>query len=155
MYFPRACILAIYGDQPAATKCVLTSSSCLVCFTQQSDFADPPETGTMKKRTAEKIKKRKRVIRAMSNSGVAGARARAEDRARRIGVNMEVNCPWTNELPHEWVFGPCPKRDNVYQCVPQVNLHCHISLHCSTIPLRREKKCDIHKYECYIMDCCL
>ena len=83
-------------------------------------MAAPPETGTFEKRTAEKMKKRKRVIRAMSVSGRPAAKARAFDRARRLGVNMDVDCAWTTELPHEWVFGPDPKLDNVYLCVPQV-----------------------------------
>jgi hypothetical protein len=39
VYFPRACIYAIYADQPAATKCALTGSSCPVCYTKQSDMA--------------------------------------------------------------------------------------------------------------------
>ena len=60
---------------------------------------------------------------AMSNSGHVGANERANKRAKRIGVNLEVACGWTGELPHEWVFGPCPIRDNVWQCLPQVNLH--------------------------------
>ena len=139
MYFPRAYILAIYADQPAATKCVLTGSSCLVCFTQKDDIAAPPETGTFEKRTAEKMKKRKRVIRAMSVSGRPAAKARAFDRARRLGVNMDVDCAWTTELPHEWVFGPDPKLDNVYLCVPQVKLPWHILLHSFTILVRLGK----------------
>jgi hypothetical protein len=36
---------------------------------------------------------------------------------------MDVDCAWINELLHEWVFGPCRKRDTLYQCLPQVNLH--------------------------------
>jgi hypothetical protein len=77
----------------------------------------------MEKRTAENMKKRKRVIIMMSNSGQVGAAERAKQRARRIGVNVDVECGWTRELLHEWVFGPCRKRDNVYQCLPQVTLH--------------------------------
>ena len=132
VYFPRACILAIYGDQPAATKCSITGSACLVCFAQQSNFAATPGEGTTEKRTAENMKKRKRVILAMYNSGQAGATDRANARARRIGVNVEVDCGWTGELLHEWVFGPCRKRDNVYQCLPQVChfQHCYI-FHCN------------------------
>jgi len=25
--------------------------------------------------------------------------------------------------PNEWVFGPNPVEDNIYRCLPQVNLH--------------------------------
>ena len=39
LYFPRACIYAIYTDQPAATKCALTGSACPVCYTRQCDMA--------------------------------------------------------------------------------------------------------------------
>ena len=39
LYFPRACIYAIYGDQPAATKCALTGSACPVCYTKECDMA--------------------------------------------------------------------------------------------------------------------
>ena len=42
LYFPRAVVLAIYADQPAAVKCSFTGSSCPQCYTGKSDFADPP-----------------------------------------------------------------------------------------------------------------
>jgi len=123
VYFPRACILAIYGDHPAAAKCALTGSACLVCFAKQNDFAATPAPGTMEKRHGENMKKRKRILVFMSNSGVVGANKRAIDRANQIGVNLDVDCAWINEHLYEWVFGPCRKRDVLYQCLPQVNLH--------------------------------
>ena len=39
VYFSRACIYAIYTDQPAATKCALTGRACPVCYTRQRDMA--------------------------------------------------------------------------------------------------------------------
>ena len=123
VYFPRACILAIYGDQPAATKCSLTGSACLVCFAQKRNMSQPPADGTTQKRTAANMQRRKRVLLAMSNTGQRGANDRAVKRAKRVGVDLEVECGWIGEPAHEWVFGPCPLKDNMYQCLPQVNLH--------------------------------
>jgi hypothetical protein len=123
VYFARACILAIYGDQPAATKCSLTGSACLVCFGQQRHFAAPPAEGTTQKRTPANMKRRRDILNAMCNTGQAAARERAGKRAKRIGVSLDVVCGWTGGHAHEWVFGPCPAQDNIYQCLPQVNLH--------------------------------
>jgi hypothetical protein len=123
VYFARACILAIYGDQPAASKCSLTGSACLVCFAQQRNFAVPPAEGTTQHRTPANMKRRRDVLTAMSNTGQAAARERAGKRAKRIGVSLDVVCGWTGGHAHEWVFGPCPALDNIYQCLPQVNLH--------------------------------
>jgi len=33
VYFPRAVLLAVYADIPAAQKILLTGSACPVCFT--------------------------------------------------------------------------------------------------------------------------
>ena len=41
IYFPRACVLAIYADQPAAVKCSGTGSACPVCYTEKAHFALP------------------------------------------------------------------------------------------------------------------
>jgi hypothetical protein len=38
-YFSRACIYAIYTDQPTEMKCALTGSACPVCYTRQCDMA--------------------------------------------------------------------------------------------------------------------
>jgi hypothetical protein len=84
-------ILAIYGDEPAAKKCSVTGSGCPVCFTEKREFAAPPAAGTTEKRTASNMQKRKRILLAMANSGIAGATGRANKRAKRLGVNLEVN----------------------------------------------------------------
>ena len=69
------------------------------------------------------MKRRRDVLTAMSNTGQAAARERAGKRAKRIGVSLDVVCGWTGGHAHEWVFGPSPSLDNIYQCLPQVNLH--------------------------------
>ena len=56
---------------------------------------------------------------------VPKAKEKALKRAKGIGVNLDVNNAWS-ELgapAQELVFGPCPMRDNIYQCLPQVTLH--------------------------------
>jgi hypothetical protein len=39
IYFPRACIYAIYADYPAAAKCALTVKACPVCYTKECNMA--------------------------------------------------------------------------------------------------------------------
>ena len=43
--------------------------------------------------------------------------------ARMLGVNLQFENPWHIKKPNEWVFGPNPVEDNIYRCLPQVNLH--------------------------------
>jgi hypothetical protein len=64
MYFPRAAVLAIYADQPAAVKCSYTGSACPQCFTAKPDFARPPPDGIFEMRTVENMKAKKRVYEA-------------------------------------------------------------------------------------------
>jgi hypothetical protein len=40
-----------------------------------------------------------------------------------LGVNLQFDNPWHTNKADEWVFGPDPIEDNVYRCLPQVNLH--------------------------------
>ena len=86
-----------------------------------------PEHGyTGKMRTDVITTKRKRHLTAMANSGVRGAAAAANDKAKRIGVwPLDIKCGLraTPKRPDLWVFGPCPDLDSVYQCMPQVSLH--------------------------------
>jgi hypothetical protein len=77
----------------------------------------------MEKRTVENMKRRRSALRAMSVTGQRGCNERAVKRAKQIGVNLEITCPWTGGNPLDWVFGPCRIRDNLFQCMPQVNLH--------------------------------
>jgi hypothetical protein len=38
-------------------------------------------------------------------------------------MSVKVECAWIGGPPQEWVFGPCKRRDNIYQNLPQVTLH--------------------------------
>jgi len=50
-----------------------------------------------------------------------GAAAKARNKAHFDGVCLPpVQCPWAPPPDDNWVFGPDPDHDNVYQCVPQV-----------------------------------
>ena len=42
---------------------------------------------------------------------------------RRLGVNLQFDNPWHIGKADEWVFGPDAIQDNIYRCLPQVNLH--------------------------------
>jgi len=58
----------------------------------------------------------------------SGASTRANSLGRRLGVQLGNLSPWSNHearlaFPSDWVFGPDPKLDSVYQCMPQVTLH--------------------------------
>jgi hypothetical protein len=73
-------------------------------------------------RTEENMQQRKRILKIMSNSGVRGANENAHKRAKRIGVNMDVdNAWWDSHMA--FIFGPCLRRDNIYQVLPQPILH--------------------------------
>ena len=126
MYFARAAILAIYGDQPAARKCSLTGSACPVCFTpanKMSLLVQEPRYAL--KRTAANMNTRTRVLNVMKNGPGQGASDKAVKRAKRIGVNLDVTNAWADDKDGEecWVFGPDPVLDNIWQCLPQVTLH--------------------------------
>jgi hypothetical protein len=126
IYFARACILAIYADHPAARKCTLTGSACPVCFTPEKKMSLPeqePRHGL--KRTHANMMRRKDIFNVMANTGMPAARERATKQAKSIGVNMTTVNAWTDhDAPlEEKVFGPCERRDNVWQCAPQVTLH--------------------------------
>jgi hypothetical protein len=43
--------------------------------------------------------------------------------ARLLGINLQFENPWHIQKPNEWVFGPNLVQDNIYRCLPQVNLH--------------------------------
>ena len=128
LYFPRACILAIYADSPAATKCTLTGSACPQCFTPRRRMANTVGN-VLKMRTDENMHVEQQLLRNYRDRrGQAGASARAKSLGRRLGVQLDYLSPWSNRearlaSPSDWVFGPDPKLDNVYQCMPQVTLH--------------------------------
>ena len=123
VYFSRAVILAVYADQPAATKCTMTGSACPVCFTSQGKMS-PLNNRPLLHRTDERVRKRKRVLRQMEVN--LNKKNTAMKRARIIGVYpIDVRCGFeaTENRPDLWVFGPDPEKDNVYANMPQVSLH--------------------------------
>ena len=126
MYFARACILAIYADQPAARKCSLTGSACPVCYTPEtrmSQIVQDEKHSVL--RTDDNMARRKRILTAMGEVKQPGAKDRAQKRAKRMGVNLQVENAWSDRdaLVHERVLGTCSYRDNVWQNLPQPNLH--------------------------------
>ena len=124
IYFIRAAILAIYADQPAAVKCSITGSACPVCYTRMGHMNVPLHAATHKRTDAD-MRARRRNLHLYAMRRDAGAKARAQTRAKRVGVPWGALSPWQNDMsaPGDWVFGPDATRDNVYQCLPQVTLH--------------------------------
>ena len=49
----------------------------------------------------------------------------AGKRAKKFGINMDVECAWIGPLDLDGFtpFGPDANKDNIYQNLPQVNLH--------------------------------
>ena len=126
LYFSRAVVLAIYGDHPAAVKCTMTGSACPQCFTAAPDFAAPPANGQMVLRTETNMRGAKRRFEAeLANSARGDGTAKAtRKKARALGVDLVNANPWyTGARAHNWLFGPHPAKDNVYQAMPQLTLH--------------------------------
>jgi len=125
LYFARAVILAIYADQPAATKCTLTGSACPACYTARSRMAEPSPP-SVKMRTDENMHDRREwLLEYKDRRNVVGASERAKKFGRKQGVQLGSLSPWSNRehrlaCANDWVFGPDPVLDNVYQCMPQV-----------------------------------
>jgi hypothetical protein len=76
-------------------------------------------------RTEENMRKRKRIITLMSQNNARGSKDRAEKKAKALGVNMVVKNAWLEGNAPVWekVMGTCPRRDNIWQVLPQPNLH--------------------------------
>ena len=49
----------------------------------------------------------------------------AVKRALKFGINMDVECAWIGPPDNDGFtpFGPDAKKDNIFQNLPQVNLH--------------------------------
>ncbi len=54
---------------------------------------------------------------------IQGKAAVALQEGRRLGVILQFDNPWHIGKADEWVFGPDAIQDNIYRCLPQVNLH--------------------------------
>jgi hypothetical protein len=76
-------------------------------------------------RTEKNMKLRKRIFTVMSEGAAPKARETAQKRANRVGVNLDVQNAWYDgdAGQDERVFGTCPRRDNIFQVLPQPNLH--------------------------------
>ena len=124
VYFAKAALLAIYADQPAATKCTLTGSACPVCFTPVTLMSPVHDGVTIEPRTDEKVRSRKRSLIQMAAN--AAEKGTTEKRAKSEGVyplDVECGLQGPSDRPDLWVYGPDPAQDNAYANMPQVNLH--------------------------------
>jgi hypothetical protein len=122
MYFSRAVLLAIYADHPAARKCAMTGSACPQCYTVEEDMAEPPHGGFMEMRTDMNMRDRKRALVDDLLAPDADDREESKKRGRKEGVMLTFRNAWEEETDN-WVFGPHPDYDCIYQCLPQPTLH--------------------------------
>ena len=139
MYFPRACILAIYADHPAAVECTTTGSACPVCYTRKKRMAAPLHSST-ELRTDANMTRHRSTLKRYAAREQAGNSGRALKRSKQIGVSLGELSVWSvtsaaerceimtpggvlKATSADWVFGPDAQKDNVYQNVPQVGKH--------------------------------
>ena len=126
LYFPRACIYAIYGDQPAATKCALTGSACPVCYTKESDMAAAQTCNLVYRWDGDMALKKKNYKKAMVNKATSKeSRQMSRDNSRLLGIDMFTSNAFSTKPreSHKWIFGPNPEKDSLWQSLPQVTLH--------------------------------
>jgi len=126
LYFPRACIYAIYADQPAATKCALTGSSCPVCYTKQSDMASAQTRNLVYRWDADMAMKKRNYKNIIENMETRTERRQmARTNSHKLGIDMYTSNAFVTKPQdsHKWIFGPLPEKDSVWQSLPQVTLH--------------------------------
>jgi len=126
IYFPRCCIYAVYADHPAAVKCTLTQSSCPLCYTRMRDMASMKTNQVVYRNDRDMaVKKRKylNIINDPARSKIT--RKAAKMTAHSLGIALDGFNAFETKPEHQdnWVFGPSPEFDNLYQSLPQVNLH--------------------------------
>lgn len=70
------------------------------------------------------MKRKREVVHILENhpNTPKGRAARARKTAKMDGVSLTADCAWVPTHDENWVFGPHPLYDNIYQCVPQVLL---------------------------------
>jgi hypothetical protein len=119
VFFERACLVGIFADLPAATKLLLTGSSCNTCFMPQARMADP--VGTAPLRTWENMTAAKNDFVERIQSGESASAV--SDEAKRIGVNFVVKSAFA--IPPSGInpLGPNPNFDNPWANTPAVFLH--------------------------------
>ena len=129
VYFPRAVLLAIYGDHPAVCKVTLTGSACPSCYTPRTRMADPPATilnvpaGTLPLRTENGVWRRKRAVELMAETGAVAASETARKKACRLGIPLDIDSAFMQRPGQPWLFGPNDTLDSLFQSVPQLTLH--------------------------------
>ena len=125
IYVTRCYVVAIYGDAPAATKCTLTGSACPVCYTPKRMMSEEFGVAGCELRHPASMSAKRNSLRVLGKRKVRGANEEACARARKLGVRLDMDNAWSpaKSPPDEWVFGPDPKFDNVWQACPQVTLH--------------------------------
>ena len=126
LYFPRACIYAIYGDQPAATKCALTGSACPVCYTKECDMAATKTCNLVYRWDEDMALKKKNYKKAIENKATCKEqRQMGRDNSRLLGIDMYTSNAFSTKPSesHKWIFGPNPEKDSLWQSLPQVTLH--------------------------------
>ena len=126
VYFCRACIYAVYADFPAAVKCTLTGSSCPVCYTRMSDMASTETNEIVYRNDRDMGVKKRKYLNIMNDPTTSNITKKAKKKmAHSLGVALDGGNAFdtTPELQDNWVFGPSPEFDNLYQSLPQVNLH--------------------------------
>ncbi len=87
------------------------------------------DSGGVNARTAANMKRQREYVHSIENNPntPVGGAVRARKIAKRDGVNLRVACPWVPPEDDNWVFGPDPTYDNIYQCVPQVSTYLYCS----------------------------
>jgi hypothetical protein len=126
LYFSRACIYTVYADHPAAVKCTLTGSSCPVCYTRMRDMASTKTNQMVYRNDRDMAVKKRKYLNILNDPARCKiTRKAAKKTDHSLGVVLDgVNAFETAaELRDNWVFGPSPEFDNLYQSLPQVNLH--------------------------------
>ena len=91
-------------------------------------MSNPTAAGVLLRTDDEMHKSRALIRKYRDRKQIPGASARGLKLAKRNGVQLGALSPWSNRdqaaaASTAWVFGPDPVKDNVYQCMPQVNLH--------------------------------
>ena len=157
MYFPRAVILAIYADHPAAVECTVTGSSCPVCYTPKRRMASPTAASTELRNGTNMRKRRAILLNYAAVRDPPGASERAQKRARQQGISLGDLSVWSVESAAErcvidtpagpvrataddWVLGPDRKKDNVHQNTPQVPPDFHTPRYFAVRPLHVTSK---------------
>ena len=126
LYFPRACIYAIYADAPAATKCALTVKACPVCYTKVRNMATDQTCNLVYRSDRDMALKKKNYKKFMENKATSKKRRQAgRDTARELGIEMFTTNAFATKPTesHKWVFGPDPDKYCVWQSLPQITLH--------------------------------